>query len=43
MIAPCARGDRPEEDTPEDRYNKDHASDRNVVERCIGALKMKYR
>ncbi|KAH6926143.1 hypothetical protein HPB50_015290 [Hyalomma asiaticum] len=29
--------------TPEDEYNKEHASTRNVVERCIGVLKSRFR
>ena len=43
MVTPHARDDRPERDTPEDRFNNIHASDRNVVERLIGVLKEKYR
>ena len=43
MITPFARGDRPEEGTPEDRFNKVHSCDRNCVERCVGLLKGRFR
>ncbi|MBW0506461.1 hypothetical protein O181_046176 [Austropuccinia psidii MF-1] len=43
MIVPFASGEEPEAETPEDRFNKDHASDRNCVERCIGLLKAVMR
>ncbi|XP_034239134.1 putative nuclease HARBI1 [Thrips palmi] len=44
MMTPFNRADRPLlDDSPEARYNHAHASDRNVVERCIGALKGKFR
>ncbi|KAK3928642.1 Putative nuclease [Frankliniella fusca] len=43
MITPFAREERPEEDTPESRFNKVHCSDRNCVERCIGLLKEVFR
>jgi len=32
-----------EEDSPERRFNKCHCSDRNTVERVIGALKERFR
>lgn len=34
---------RPPPGTPESRYNKEHAAMRNVVERCIGVLKSRFR
>ncbi|KAK3924507.1 Putative nuclease [Frankliniella fusca] len=40
MIIPF--GD-PEEESPESRFNKCHCSDRNSVERAIGALKERFR
>ncbi|KAK3928031.1 Putative nuclease [Frankliniella fusca] len=43
MITPFARGERPEEGTPESRFHKAHISDRNCVERCIGVLKEVFR
>lgn len=35
--------DNPAGHTSEGQYNKQHASMRNVVERCIGVLKSKFR
>lgn len=33
----------PQPNTPESRYNQSHMASRNVVERCIGLLKMRFR
>ncbi|XP_034245508.1 putative nuclease HARBI1 [Thrips palmi] len=40
MIVPF---EQPQEDTPEGRFNKVHSRDRNVVERCIGNIKERFR
>jgi len=41
MLTPFAG--RPDDDSPEGRFNKIHCSDRNVVERAIGAVKERFR
>ena len=43
MMVPFARQDQPEENTPEARYNNDHCSDQNCVERAIGVVKNRLR
>ncbi|KAK3926724.1 Putative nuclease [Frankliniella fusca] len=43
LMTPYARQEEPEEDAPEARYNADHCSDRNAVERVIGVMKGKWR
>ncbi|KAK3907657.1 Putative nuclease [Frankliniella fusca] len=43
LIVPFARGDEPEEDTPEARFNKALCFDRCHIERAIGCMKERFR
>ncbi|XP_034250956.1 putative nuclease HARBI1 [Thrips palmi] len=43
MLTPFARGEEPDEDTPEMRYNRDFCRDRCTVENTIGLMKQRFR